>query len=369
MDLRVPFVDLRAQYSSIQPGIDSAISSVIREAAFIGGERVRSFEDAFAKAQGARHCVGVANGTDALYIAMQVLGIGSGDEVITAANSWISTSETISQTGATPVFVDVDQYFNLDVGSVEAAITENTRAIIPVHLFGQAADMAALTRICEANDVLLIEDCAQAHIASFEGKPVGTFGQVGTFSFYPGKNLGAYGDAGAIVCADDELAVRIRRYANHGQLSKGDHQFEGINSRLDGIQAAILNAKLPHLQDWTQARHRVAATYDRMLEGVDDLVLPAIAEGRSHVFHLYVVRSTRRDALREFLAARGIQTGIHYPTALPFLPAYKRFGYTPEQFPVAFRNQHQILSLPMYPELSQEQLEYVVGAIREFYSL
>lgn len=366
--MQIPFVDLKAQYLSIQKEIDSAIASVIADTAFIGGERIHAFEFAFAKAQGTKHCVGVANGTDALYVTMKTLGIGAGDEVITAANSWISTSETISQTGATPVFVDIDEYSNIDAGLIDAAISKHTKAILPVHLFGQPADMNTIVQICDDNNLLLIEDCAQAHLASIDGRPVGTFGKAGTFSFYPGKNLGAYGDAGAIVCTDEELALRFRRYANHGALRKHEHEIEGINSRLDGIQAAILSAKLPHLDKWTEARQRVAAAYSELLVGIDDLILPATAPNRSHVFHLYVVRSSRRDSLRDYLGHHGIQTGIHYPTALPFLHAYKSYGHTAEQFPRAYQYQNEILSLPLFPELSQDQIEYVATKVRNFFA-
>ena len=366
--MQIPFVDLKAQYKSIRQDIDSAISSVIADTAFVGGERLQAFETAFANAQGTKHCVGVANGTDALYITMKTLGIGVGDEVITVANSWISTSETITQTGATPVFVDIDQFSNIDAGLIEAAINKRTKAILPVHLYGQPADMNTIVQICDDNNLLLIEDCAQAHLASIDGTPVGTFGKAGTFSFYPGKNLGAYGDAGAIVCADEELALRFRRYANHGALRKHEHEIEGINSRLDGIQAAILSAKLPHLEEWTKARQRVAATYCELLAGIDDLILPAIAPNRSHVFHLFVVRTSHRDALRNYLSQYGVQTGIHYPTALPFLPAYRPFGCTAEQFPRAFQYQNEILSLPLFPELSQEQIDHVVTIVRNFFA-
>ncbi len=365
--MQVPFVDLKAQYASIRPEIDAAIASVIENTAFIGGERVGNFESAFAKAQNVKHCIGVANGTDAIFIAMKMLGIGPGDEVITVANSWISTSETISQTGATPVFVDIDQYFNIDVEKIPAAITERTKAILPVHLFGQPANVGAVQQICDENGLILIEDCAQAHLATFDGRSVGSFGAAGTFSFYPGKNLGAYGDAGAIVTNDDELASRMRMFASHGALKKHHHEIEGINSRLDGLQAAILAAKLPHLARWTEQRQHAARRYNEVLADIDGLSLPMNADGRSHVYHLYVVRSTRRDDLRQFLSEKGVQTGIHYPTALPLLPAYAYLGMTEADIPNAAAAQREILSLPMFPELDDSQIQYVATCLREFF--
>ena len=367
MIMQVPFVDLGAQYKSIRQDIDDAITSVIANSAFIGGDRPREFELAFAKIQGANHCVGVGNGTDALYIALKMLGIGAGDEVITAANSWISTAETISQTGATPVFVDIDEFYNIDASLIEPTITPRSKAIVPVHLYGQPADMNRITRICNDHKLLLIEDCAQAHLARIDGRLVGTFGCAGTFSFYPGKNLGAYGDAGAIVSNSYEMISKFRMYANHGALTKHEHQIVGINSRLDGLQAAILSAKLPYLGKWTEKRQGIADRYNTLLAGIDDLVLPGVAPNRTHVFHLYVVRSSRRDALREYLGQRGIATGIHYPRALPLLPAYSSLGYTPQQFPLAHQYQGQILSLPIYPELTYKQIDHVAASIRQFY--
>jgi dTDP-4-amino-4,6-dideoxygalactose transaminase len=365
--MHVPFVDLKAQYQSIREDLDSAIESVIAETAFIGGRRIKSFEAEFAQAQGAKHCIGVANGTDAIFIALKMLGVGPGDEVITVANSWISTSETISQTGAKPVFVDIDDYYNIDVDLIAAAITEKTKAIVPVHIYGQPADIQTITDLCNQQGLLLLEDCAQAHLAAVDGKLVGNFGQAGTFSFYPGKNLGAYGDAGAIVTNDDDLADRMRMFANHGALKKHEHIMEGINSRLDGLQAAILSAKLPHLAAWTASRRQVAARYEELLNDIDGLTLPDTAPGRAHVHHLYVVRCHARDALRQHLSDKGVETGIHYPTPLPLLPAYRYLQHTAEQFPRAAKCQKEILSLPMFPELTDDQIEYVANSIREYF--
>ena len=257
--MKVPFVDLKAQYQNINKEIDGAIANVISDAAFIGGKYVTEFEHNFATFYGAKHCIGVANGTDAIYIALRMLGIGKGDEVITVANTWISTSETIVQSGAKPVFVDIEpDYLTIDVNKIEEKITSNTKAIIPVHLFGHPVDMDPILELAKKYDLKVIEDCAQAHIAEYKSKRVGLFGDIATFSFYPGKNLGAYGDAGCIVTDNDELAERCRMFANHGSKAKHDHRIHGINSRLDGMQAAILNAKLPFLLEWTKSRRNIA---------------------------------------------------------------------------------------------------------------
>jgi dTDP-4-amino-4,6-dideoxygalactose transaminase len=296
-----------------------------------------------------------------------MLGVGVGDEVITSASSWISTSETISQAGATPVFVDVDQHYLIDVDELERAITPRTRAVIPVHLYGQAAQMSRIVEICKSHGLLLIEDCAQAHFAEWSGRRVGTFGDAATFSFYPGKNLGAWGDAGAIITSDDELARKCRMYANHGALVKHQHEMEGINSRMDGLQAALLCAKLRHIDVWTQARQSIAAHYNRLLAGVGDLRLPTIRDGASHVYHLYVVNSARRDELKSWLSARGVETAVHYPTALPLLPAYRHLGIAPASIPRAAQNQRQILSLPIYAEITLEMIEFVASSIKEFF--
>ena len=365
--MKIPFVDLRAQYLRYQDSIDSAIRSVIDATSFIGGEPVKSFERDYASAYGVRHCIACANGTDAIYIVLRMLNIGPGDEVITTAASWISTSETISQAGAKPVFVDVDRYFCIDVSRVENAITPRTKAVIPVHLYGQAAEVDALADLCRARGLHLIEDCAQAHFAERDGKRVGLFGTAGTFSFYPGKNLGAYGDAGAIITNDDSLAERCRMYANHGALTKHQHKMEGINSRLDSLQAAILSAKLPYLAEWTAARVRVAQEYRRRLADIGEIELPEERAGSTHVYHLFVVKATRREALRKYLDAKGIETGIHYPTPLPLLEAYRYLSISAEQIPVAAGNAERILSLPIFPEMTDSMVDYVCHSIREFY--
>jgi dTDP-4-amino-4,6-dideoxygalactose transaminase len=363
----IPFADLHAQYLSIKTEIDAAIAQVIRTSAFIRGPHVERFETEFAAAIGARHCVSCANGTDALYIAMHALGVAPGDEVLTTAHSWIATSETITQAGGRVVFCDTEaDTYNIDPAQIESRITPRTVGIIPVHLAGQPANMDAIMAIARKHGLWVIEDCAQAHLAKFNGRTVGTFGNVGTFSFYPGKNLGAMGDAGAIVTSDASLAERMAMFARHGGLRKGDHQIEGINSRLDGLQAAILAVKLKRLSDWTLQRRSLAASYDAMLSDGVPVVTPRVAQGAEHVYHLYMIRHERRDQLAAHLTGQGIQTVVNYPVSLPFVPAYEYLGCKPEHFPNAWRNQSRILSLPLFPEMTLEQQRRVVDAIAAF---
>jgi dTDP-4-amino-4,6-dideoxygalactose transaminase len=365
--MKIPFVDLHAQYLTIKADVDAAIAAVIRESGFVRSHFVDEFEAQWARTVGVDHCVSCANGTDAIYIAMRGLGLKPGDEVITTAHSWIATSETITQAGGRVVFCDTDEEtFTISPAQIAAKITPRTVGIIPVHLYGQPADMDAIMAIARQHKLWVIEDCAQSHLATYRGQQVSTFGQAATFSFYPGKNLGAMGDAGCLVTPDKRLADWSATYARHG--GKGDHVMEGINSRLDGLQAAILSVKLPHLQKWTEGRRRVAARYHELLAGVGDLVLPAVASGRTHVYHLYVVRTARRDALKEFLAKEGIATVLNYPKALPFYPAYAYLGHKPGDFPVAYANQSRILSLPIYPEMTDAMIEQVAGSIKRFFA-
>jgi dTDP-4-amino-4,6-dideoxygalactose transaminase len=365
--MKIPFVDLHAQYLSIKDEIDEAIAKVIAESAYIRGRQVDAFEQAWAKTLGVQRCVSCANGTDAIYIALRALGLRHGDEVITSAHSWISTSETITQAGGRVVFCDTDEdTFTIDPLDIERKITPATVGIIPVHLYGQPADMEVIMAIAKKHNLWVIEDCAQAHLAKYHGELVGTFGNVATFSFYPGKNLGAYGDAGCVVTNDDRLADWMATFARHG--GKGDHVMEGINSRMDGLQAAILNAKLPYLPAWTAARRDVAARYDALLGDVGDVITPKAVRGRDHVYHLYVVRTENRDALRKHLSEAGISTVLNYPKALPFYPAYSYLGHVPRDFPVSCFNQSRILSLPIYPEMGAEMIDYVVKCIDGFFS-
>jgi dTDP-4-amino-4,6-dideoxygalactose transaminase len=366
--MKIPFVDLHAQYLSIKEEIDAAIAAVIAESAYIRGPHVDAFEDAWARALGAKRCVSCANGTDAIYIALRGLGLTAGDEVLTSAHSWISTSETITQAGGRVVFCDTDaETFTIDPVDIERRITPATVGIIPVHLYGQPADMDAIMAIARKHNLWLIEDCAQAHLARYNGRFVGTFGDVATFSFYPGKNLGAFGDAGCLVTNDDQLADWMATFARHG--GKGDHIMEGINSRMDGLQAAVLNAKLPHLPAWTAGRRRVAARYDELLEDVGDIITPKVGSNRDHVYHLYVIRTENRDALRKHLTQAGIPTVLNYPKALPFYPAYAYLGHCPEDFPAAYAHQSRILSLPIYPEIPNEAINEVASQIRNTFKL
>ncbi len=366
--ITVPFVDLKHQYLSLKKEINSAVLSVMEDTTFVGGAPVTSFENNFAATCGVKYCIGVGNGTDALYIILKSLGITAGDEVITVANSWISTSETISQCGAKPVFVDIEaDYFTIDVNKIEEKITSKTKAIIPVHLYGQMAEIDKIAALCKKHNLFLIEDCAQSHLAEYKAIKAGTTGIASAFSFYPGKNLGAYGDAGAITTNDDLLATRMRMFANHGALIKHQHQIEGINSRLDTIQAAILNLKLPHLQKWNKQRLKNALLYNQLLADVSEITTPKINPASKHIFHLYVIRAEKRNELMDYLTKKGIQTQIHYPIILPLLPAYNYLNHKAEEFSVAASYQDSILSLPMFPELTEEQIQLVVETIKAFY--
>lgn len=363
--MNIPFVDLHAQYLSLKDEIDAAIANTIAKSSFVRGPDVEAFEPEYSALMGAEHTVSCANGTDALYIAMKALGVKPGDEVITPAQSWISTSETIGQHGATPVFVDIDPVTStIDPAQIAAKSTPRTVGIIPVHIYGQMADMPAIMDIAKQHGLWVVEDCAQAHLATFDGRKAGQFGNIATWSFYPGKNLGAMGDAGAITTNDEALAKHMAAFARHGGLVKGDHQMEGINSRLDGLQAAILRVKLPHLVNWTERRRAAAARYDALLADVPGITTPAQVEGREHVYHLYVIETDERDRIAADLKARGVPTVINYKRALPFLPAYDHLGHTPEDFPVAYRLQDRILSLPIFAEITPEQQEYVVESIK-----
>jgi dTDP-4-amino-4,6-dideoxygalactose transaminase len=367
MKMHVPFNDLKKHHDSLEPALGETIKRVIDQSAFIRGPEVDAFELDFAAAIGSKHCISCANGTDGLYIALRALKLQPGDEVITTAHSWIATSETITQAGGRVVFCDTDvDTFTIDPKQIAAKITARTRGIIPVHLYGQAADMDPLIELARKHNLWVIEDCAQAHLATYGGRTVGTMGIVGTFSFYPGKNLGAMGDAGGIVTDRSDLAEWMTAFARHG--GKGDHIMEGINSRMDGLQGAVLRLKLPHLEHWTAKRREIAAFYNEALHGVGDIETPVVGAGRNHVYHLYVIRSEQRDALRQHLKEQGVDTVLNYPRALPFYPAYAHLKHTPQDFPNAFRNQSRILSLPIFPEMTDGQINYVVEQIRSFFS-
>lgn len=355
----MPFVDLKLEYRSIKQEIDAAIADVIDTCNFIGGHEISLFEKDFAGYIGAKHCVAVGNGTDALFIVLKALGVKRGDEIITVANTFIATSEAITLTGARVTFVDCDPItYNIDVQKVRRAITEKTKGMIVVHLYGQPASMKELKEVAANFGLFVVEDAAQAHGASINGTKVGCFGDAACFSFYPGKNLGAYGDAGAIVTNDEALAAKCRKYANHGRKSKYVHDVEGLNSRLDSIQAAVLNVKLRYLDKWNERRRRSANLYRELLQGAE-LELPIECDGCNHVYHLFVVRLDQRENIQTYLKENSIETGVHYPVALPNLPAYNYLGLRPEDYPVATKYSNRVLSLPLYPGITSSQIEYV----------
>lgn len=365
--MKVPFVDLNAQYHRYKSEIDSAIQHTIETSGFIGGPAVQAFEHAFAQFVGTHRAIACANGTDSLEMLLDALGVGENDEIIVPALSWVSTAEVIGTRKAIPVFVDVDESYTIDPAKIESKITPKTKGIIPVHLYGCPADMPKIVDIAHRHKLFIIEDCAQAHGAKVNGQQVGTFGIAGSFSFYPGKNLGAYGDAGAVVTNNDELAKTVKMIANHGQPEKHLHILQGRNSRLDGMQAAILNAKLPHLDEWTRQRQANARHYNQALADID-LGLPSAPSDREHVYHLYVIQTDHRDALAKHLTERGIGVAIHYPVPMPLMPCFSYLNHSPGEFPVAERACQRILSLPMYAELTSDQLEYVAESIRSFHA-
>lgn len=364
--MRIPLVDLKAQYATIKPDIDSAIQRVLAHTGFILGQEVDDFERAFARFVTAKGAVGVGSGTSALQLAMLACGVGTGDEVITAAHTFFATAEAISETGARPVFVDIDaKTYTLDPNQVEDAITSRTRAIIPVHLYGQPADLDPLVDIARRRDLWLIEDAAQAHGAEYKGRRCGTIGHLACFSFYPGKNLGAYGDAGAVTGNDEKLLGAVRKLRDHGRVSKYEHDEIGWGERIDALQAAILGAKLPHLEGWTEARRSHARRYNELLAG-SDVRVPWESQDVRHVFHLYVVRTHRRDDLLAALKGEGIDAGIHYPIALHRQPVYASRGYSEVRLPASEQAAAEVLSLPMYPELTVSQIHYVADALKRF---
>ena len=363
----VPFVDLQAQHRALAAEIRVAVDEVLTDCNFILGRQVGEFERAFAAYVGVGHAVGVSNGLDALRIALAALGIGPGDEVIVPANTYIATALAASALGARVVLVDCDaSTYNLDPAKLERAITLRTRVVIPVHLTGQPADMAPILEIAERRGLQVLEDAAQAHGAQYRGRPCGSMGIAGCFSFYPAKNLGAAGDGGMIVTPNEKLARQARKLSNYGEVVKYEHTEKGLNARLDTLHAAILQVKLPHLDDWNRQRARHAQRYRQRLAGIGDVRLPKVLPECTHVYHLFMVQTSRRDALRQFLQDRGVQTGIHYPTPIHLQPAYADHGWKKGDFPVAEELASQIVSLPMFPELRDEQIDYVCERIGEF---
>lgn len=366
--MKVPFIDLTAQYKSIQQEIDVVVADVMASGYYIKHKYVDKFEKAFAQQLNMANCIGVGNGTDALLLSLKALDIKSGDEVLTPALSWISTAEVISQLGAKPVFVDVDpDYFTIDLVKAKQVVNSKTKAIIAVHLYGQPYDLHALRDFCKKHKLFLIEDCAQAHFSAFAESLAGTVGDVAAFSFYPTKNLGAMGDAGCVVSNNQVLADKVRRLANHGGLTKNEHLFEGMNSRLDELQAAILSVKLKYIDQWNSARINHAEQYFSELSTVNEVQLPKKLPNAKHTYHQFVIRAKHRNALQQYLFQKEIVTDIHYPLALPFEPAYNYLEHSDRDFPISYKLQNEILSLPIYPELQHDQINYVCESIKEFY--
>jgi dTDP-4-amino-4,6-dideoxygalactose transaminase len=364
--MRIPLVDLSAQYDSIKPEIDSAIGRVLEHKGFILGQEVEEFEASFAHYVGAEHAVGVASGTAALHLALLACGVGPGDEVITTAHTFVATAEAIVHAGARPVFVDIDPVtYNVDPNHVEAAVTPRTRAMLPVHLYGQPADMDALREIARRHDLRIVEDAAQAHGAEYRGKRCGGIGDLACFSFYPGKNLGAYGDGGIVTGNDETLVERVRKLRDHGRTSKYLHEELGFGERLDALQAAILRAKLPYLEAWTEARRAHAHRYKELLDEMD-LLLPGEQPETRHVYHLFVLRTRLRDVMLTYLKERAIGVGLHYPIPLHRQPAFEGLCDGGLELPVTEQVAAEVISLPMYPELTEAQIAYVADKVKEF---
>lgn len=362
----IKFLDLKKQYESIKENIDQAIQKVITEAAFVGGTHLERFETDFANYQQAKFCIGVANGTDAIEIALEALDIEKGSEIIVPANTFIASSEAVTRSGFKVVFCDCDENnYTISINSLRSKITKATKAVIAVHLYGHPCDMDQILGLAREHGLKVIEDCAQAHGTEYKNRRVGAMGDIGTFSFYPGKNLGAYGDGGAIVTNDESLFRRCKMIANHGRLAKYDHEFEGRNSRLDSLQAAILSVKLEFLDKWTDARISVADFYLKNLAGLKGIILPRKELWAKQTYHLFVIRAAKRDELRAYLEKNGVQTGIHYPIALPKLKAYAYLGQSDEDF-FANRYDSNLLSLPMGEHLSNSDIEEVCNTIKRF---
>ncbi len=364
----IPQLDLQRQLLPIRDDINRALSQAIDNTAFIGGEALKRFEEHFAQFCQTQHVIGVGNGTDALHGIFWALDLAPGDEVIVPAMSFIATVEPLTQLGLVPVFADVNPVtYTLDPIGVEALVTQKTRALLPVHLYGQPADMAPLQAIAKANNLFIIEDAAQAHGATYYNQRVGSLGTAACFSFYPGKNLGAFGDGGAITTSDAELAERSRRYSDHGRLTKYEHAFPGVNSRLDALQALVLDIKLEHLERWNQCRTQWASLYSDLLADINEISLPKLGENRTHVYHQYVIRTSKRDDLMAYLKDRHIFTGLHYPIPLHLQPAYQDLGYKQGDFPQAEALGETCLSLPMFAELTEEEVRAVAEAIRSYF--
>lgn len=364
--MKVPFLDLKAQHEALKDEISSAIQPVFENTAFAGGPFVAEFEKDFAGFCGTEFCAGVGSGTDALWAALIALGVGPGDEVITVPNTFIATAEAISFCGARPVFIDIDETtYNMNPDLIEGAITDRTKAVIPVHLFGQMADMQPIMDIARKHGLFVVEDACQAHGAEYRGKRAGSIGDAGCFSFYPGKNLGACGEAGAVVTSNEDLDKKIKMFRDHGQSKKYHHGMVGWNGRMDGLQGAILSVKLKHLPQWTESRRNNAALYNQVLKDIDGIILPKEADDAKHVYHLYVVRTKNRDAIIAKLAEQEIFCGIHYPVPLHKTEAYQNQDCSNGDLRIAEHCADEYISLPMFPELHEAQIEAVADALKE----
>lgn len=364
--MKVPFLDINAHHVSIRSEIDAEIQKVIDEGAFAGGPWVSKFEEEFAQFCGAPYAIGLGSGTEALWLALLALGVGAGDEVVTVPNTFMATAEAITYCGAKPVFVDVDECtYTMDPSGLERAITPMTKAIIPVHLFGQPANMDAISEIAKRHGIPVIEDACQAHGAEYKGRKVGTLGDAACFSFYPGKNLGAFGEAGAVVTKDEVLRDKIRVLRDHGQVRKYHHSLVGWNARMDGIQAAVLRVKLRHLARGNQMRMAHAAQYDRGLGGISEIITQGVSPDVRHVYHIYAIRVRDRNEVMRYLSTKDVVCAIHYPVAIHLQEAYRGLGYCAGAFPVAERCAEEFVSLPMFPELTEAQIDYVIQSVIE----
>jgi dTDP-4-amino-4,6-dideoxygalactose transaminase len=370
MDIKVPFLDLKAQHAPLREEFDRAIRRVIDSDAFAGGPFVTKFEEEFAAFCDCEHAVGLGSGTEALWITLLASGVGAGDEVITVPSTFMATAEAITYCGAKPVFIDVDERtYTMDPGELGSVTTERTKAIIPVHLFGQPADMDPILEFARERDLFVIEDAAQAHGAEYKGRKAGTLGDAGCFSFYPGKNLGAFGEAGAIVTNNSELQDKIRVLRDHGQVRKYHHTMIGWNCRMDGIQAAILSVKLQYLKRGNELRRNHALRYSQAFGDIEELVTPLEADYARHVYHIYAIRVQERAEIMQFLGDRGISCGVHYPVPIHLQEAYSSLGYKKGNFPIAERTAEEFISLPMFPELTESQIELVVEAVGDSVSV
>ena len=366
--MKVPFLDLKIQYQSIKQEINESIQMILDNSAFVMGKAVSEFEQEFSIVHNAKYCAGLSSGTDGNHIVLWALGIGQGDEVIIPANTFIATAWGATLCGATPVFVDCDpESYNIDPKKIEAAITPKTKAIVAVHLYGQAADMDAINQIGKKYNLMIVEDCAQSHVAEYKGKKVGTLAMASSFSFYPGKNLGAYGEAGAAMTNDPVLFKKFKMIRDHGGEQKYSHEIYGHNYRMEGIQGAVLGVKLKYLPTWTEQRRAIAKKYSALLTGIGDIITPKEMLYSKHVYHLFVIQTTQRNALQKYLTGKGIGTGLHYPIPLHLQKCFEHLGYKKGDMSVAEQLADRCLSIPIFAELTDEQIHYVVNTIKEFY--